>query len=418
MPTESGSFEEKLKRYADLIVAHGLNVQEGQTVQLSAEVIHRDFALMIAEACYERGARYVDFTLIEPRVGRIRLQKSSEEHLSFVPAYTDVRYREIVDDHGASLRILGSEDPDVLSDLDPRRINLARMAQHKAIKYFYDEGIGKSQVHWSVVAAATPQWGLKVFPDLEPAAANDALWEAIFKACRADRPDCLELWSKHNDRLHARGKALTELGIEELHFSGGGTDLRVGLTKQAVFAGGTDQSPRGVPFEPNLPTEEVFTTPDCRRTEGVARATRPFLINGKLIEGLEMRFEKGEIVDFKAAQGEETFREYISSDPGAKRLGEVALVGIDSPIYQSGLVFQEILFDENAACHIAVGSAYKFCLRGGESMSDEQCAEVGCNVSSVHTDMMISSEEVDVTARTYSGEEIPLLKGGEWVENF
>jgi len=242
------------------------------------------------------------------------------------------------------------------------------------------------------------------------------LWDEIFRICRADRPDALALWREHNRTLTRRANRLNELKIKTLHFKGPGTDLRVGLSPQSRFQGGSDTGPRKVEFEPNLPTEEVFTTPDWRATEGTARATRPFLINGKLIEGLTLRFEHGRIVEFQAAQGAETFGEYTASDEGANRLGEVALVGIDSPIYQSGLVFEEILFDENAACHIAVGSAYKFCLARSERMTDEELAAIGCNESTVHTDMMISSEEVDVTAETRAGVLVPLLVQGAWVE--
>lgn len=413
--TKVTRFEDRLDNYARLIVEHGLNVQQGQVVNITAEAIHRDFVLQIVNRAYERGARFVDLNLVDARAGRVRLLRSQEADLAHVPSYLGERAREAVDGHGANLRILGSEDPDILSDLEPRRVNQVRLATYKALKYFYDEGIGKSKVHWTVAAAATPAWGRKVFPALDGDEACARLWDAILSACRCDRSDCLEVWAQHDAQLHERARRLTDLGIRELHFTGGGTDLVVGLSNKARFAGGTDLSPRKVPFEPNLPTEEVFTTPDARETHGVVRATRPFLINGKLIEGLVLRFEAGEIVHFEAQSGAETFKEYISSDAGAKRLGEVALVGIDSPIYQSGLVFQEILFDENAACHIAVGSAYKMCLQGGTEMTADELAAVGCNESSVHTDMMISSEEVDVVARTHGGAEVPLIRNGEWV---
>ena len=226
------------------------------------------------------------------------------------------------------------------------------------------------------------------------------------------------MWSKHNDTLHRRARELNALEIEQLHFTGPGTDLNVFLDKRARFKGGTDIGPHGEPFEPNIPTEECFTTPDCRKTSGVVRATRPFLVNGVLIEGLTIEFEKGEIKSFDAVKGAATFEEYLSSDPGARRLGEVALVGIDSPVFKSGRVFEEILFDENAACHIAVGSAYKFCLDGGSDLSKDELSEIGCNESSVHTDMMISDEHVSVTARTYRGEKVCLIKDGEWQGSF
>ncbi len=407
-------FERKLSTYADLIVSHGLNVQPGQVVNISAEVVHRDLVLEIVESAYRRGAKFVDVDLADPRMAKSRMESSELEHLDFVPRYVTERYKDVVDDVGASLKLIGSEDPDILSDQDPKRLNRARLAAHKAVKYFYDEGIAKSKVHWTVAAAATPAWGQKVFPELDPAEAERALWEEIFKICRADKENCLELWTEHNAALHKRAKAVTEFSIKELHFTGPGTDLRVGLSPKAVFRGGSDRSPRDVEFEPNLPTEEVFTTPDNRATSGKVRATRPFLVTGKLIEGLEIEFEDGVITNFTADSGADAFREYIDSDPGGRRLGEVALVGIDSPVYQSGKVFQEILFDENAACHIAVGQAYKFCLDGGEHMKQDELDALGCNESTVHTDMMISSEEVDVTAITYSDETIDIIRGGNW----
>jgi len=309
---------------------------------------------------------------------------------------------------------VGPEDPDVLKGLDPSKINAGRMANYHAVKRLYEDGIDKSRVHWTVVAAATPGWSMRVFPHLSPQEAEKKLWENLFSICRVDKPDFLEAWKKHNKLLHERARALSELQIETLHFTGPGTDLLVGLSPRAIFKGGSDTSPRGVDFEPNLPTEECFTTPDWRKTTGTVTATRPFFINGTLIKGLWLRFERGEIAEFRAESGEATFREYISSDEGGKRLGEVALVGIDSPVYRSGLVFEEILLDENAACHIAVGSAYKFCLKDSADLSKEALDEIGCNESSVHTDMMISSEQVDVVAELRDGSSSTLIRKGEW----
>jgi len=409
-------FDEKLQTYAELIVSHGLNVQCGQVVNISTEVIHRDLALRIAKAAYQRGAKLVNIDFTDPRLARLRILESTATDLEYVPDCVSVKYRDLVDQQAANLKLIGSEEPDLLADLDPKRVNTVRLHHHLAVKYFYDEGIGKSLVHWTVAAAATPKWGQKVFPDLEATAAADRLWDEILRICRADRPNCLALWRQHNATLARRAQRLNGLKIKTLHFEGPGTDLRVGLSPAAVFKGGSDTSPRKVEFEPNLPTEEVFTTPDWRGTEGTVRATRPFLVNGKLIEGLTLRFEHGKIVDFQATRGAETFAEYTASDDGANRLGEVALVGIDSPIYQSGLVFEEILFDENAACHIAVGSAYKFCLAGGAQMTEKDFAAIGCNESTVHTDMMISSDQVDVTAETYTGASIQLLAQGAWVD--
>jgi aminopeptidase len=370
----------------------------------------------VAEAAYKRGAKFVNIDLADPRALKLRIEQSKSEDLSYVPPYITTKYNELVDTVAANLKILGPEEPDLLADLDPKKINIQRLHQRLAIQYFYDEGIGKSKVHWTVAAAATPKWGQKVFPNLSPEAAEAALWREIFAICRVDKPDYMREWREHNERLRLRAKRLTEMKIQTLHFTGPGTDLKVGLSNKALWKGGTDKSPRGVEFEPNIPTEECFTTPDYRVTSGKVRTTRPFLINGKLIEGLEVEFTDGIISSFKAKSGEDTFKEYISSDIGAKRLGEVALVGTDSPIFRTGLVFEEILFDENAACHIAIGSAYKFCIDGGASLDSKGATNIGCNESSVHTDMMISSEEVDVFATDYAGKTTQLIKSGAWIE--
>ena len=410
------NIQELFRPYSELLVRIGLNVQPGQLVNIGAEAVHRDLAVEVAAAAYRCGAKFVNVDLIDPRISRARIENSSAEHLSFVPRAITEKYGELVDERAANLKIVGSESPDILADLDPKAINTIRIAQYQAMKRFYEDGIFKSKVHWTVAAAATPGWAAKIFPGLDPEAAEEKLWQAIFKICRVDCADPIAAWRDHHRVLQARAATLTGLKIKLLRFTGPGTDLTVGLSPKAVFKGGGDVGPYGVEYEPNIPTEEVFTTPDWRITSGRVRATRPFFINGKLIEDLQLEFKNGEVSSFKARSGEATFAEYIGSDPGGKRLGEVALVGTESPVFQSGLVFQEILFDENAACHIAVGSAYKFCLDGGERMTKEEIEAIGCNESTVHTDMMISSEEVDVTAETYGGEKIKLIEQGRWLK--
>ncbi len=412
------TFDTDFHRYAELIAAHGLNVQRGQFVHINTEPIHRDFALLVAEKCYDRGAKFVEITLQDPRSDKLRVEKSDPGDLTFVPEFYSAKFKEITDQQAANLRIIGMELPDVLSASDPKRVQTVIMHRQKAIKYFYDNGIGRSQVHWCVVAAATPLWGKKVYPALTPEKANEALWQDILAMCRADKPACLDLWREHNERLQRRAKKLTEMKIRELRFLGPGTDLIVGLTDRAIWKGGQERSARGQWFEPNLPTEEVFTTPDFRTTRGHVRATRPFMINGKLIENWSAKFENGVIADFVATGGADTFAQYIASDAGANRLGEVALVGVDSPVYKTGKVFQEILFDENAACHIAIGQAYKFCIEGGTELDTPGALAAGCNESVVHTDMMISNADIDVTATLYDGRTIGLLQAGEWMNDF
>ena len=409
-------FNSKLRNYSDLIVRHGINVQPAQKVNITTEVYHRELAYLIAEDCYTAGASYVNIDFIEPRIGRTRIDKTSIEDLSYVPAYIHTKYQEFIDDIAANVRIIGPEYPDILSESDPKKINASRLANFNAIKHYYQNGIEKSKVHWTIAAAATKGWAQRIFPESSEVEAEMKLWDNIFKICRVDQEDYLQVWKDHNNKLHQRAAKLNDLKIKKLIFSGPGTDLTVGLSDKAVFKGGGDLSPRGVEFEPNIPTEECFTTPDYRLTEGSVKTTRPILVNGKLIKGLSLTFKAGELVDFQAEDGAETFLEYINSDPGARRLGEVALVGIDSPVYQSGLVFEEILYDENAACHIAIGVSYKFCLQGGETMSADEMEALGANQSSVHTDMMISSDQVDVIAHNAAGETIEIIRKGHWTD--
>ena len=243
------------------------------------------------------------------------------------------------------------------------------------------------------------------------------MWSEIFKICRANKRNCLQLWKKHNHALHKRAERLTAMKIQELHFTGPETDLKVFLSKKAKLVGGGSQGPFSE-FEPNIPTEECFTTPDYRLTTGKVKVTRPVLVNGKLVKDLHLEFKEGKLVHFDASQGKENFASYVDNDEGSRYLGEVALVGIDSPVYKSGKIFEEILYDENAACHIALGFAYTFCLEGGSLMSAEDLTETGCNVSTVHVDMMISNEHVDVEATTYDGKKVKLIHQGKWTPEF
>jgi aminopeptidase len=407
-----------LDRYATLLVKHGINVQEGQMVNIAAEAVHRELAYRVAREAYRAGASTVMLDLSEPRLQRFKLDTVKDDYVDFVPKHVSVKYQQILDQGGANIKIIGPEFPLLLASVPTKRVNDERLGFYNAVKSFYQEGIGKSKVHWTVCAAATPAWGVRVFPELPPEQAEAALWDSIFSIVRVDREDFLEAWYAHDNTLHRRARVLNELGIKTLRFTGPGTDLSVSLSDRARFKGGTDKGPSGQPFSPNIPTEECFTTPDCCATTGYVRATRPFLVNGVLVDGLSLVFKDGRIESFEARSGADTFREYIDSDPGGRLLGEVALVGTDSPIFKSGRVFEEILFDENAACHIAVGSAYKFCIEGGDSLSKEELRNIGCNESSVHTDMMISDEQVSVEATLYRGGSVMLIEKGEWRGDF
>ena len=414
--TLSGVDRASLERYAQLIVTRGCNVQPGQFFQIGADSVSTDFAVLVAKAAYEAGAGFVNVDLSDDRFQRARvLGSAKDEFLDHVPAHIPVRFDEMIDSRSAVVRLIGPRDPSDLAGLPASKMNQVRMAGHKAAKRFYSEGIGLSAVQWCVASAATIGWAESIMDDVQGEEARTCLWNELLQIVRADREDCFDRWRDHGAYLKERGRRLNELQLDSLHFSGPGTDLSVGLSELARFEGGGAMSQREVEFVPNLPTEEVFTTPDWRRTEGVVRVTRPFVVNGELVRDLTMTFSAGELVDFDASEGAETLKAYVDSDPGARRLGEVALVGTDSPIFQNGRVFKEILLDENAACHIAVGNAYKSCLEGGEGLSQERLDEIGCNSSSAHTDMMISDESVQVIGRSSNGKESEIIRDGAWV---
>ena len=274
-----------------------------------------------------------------------------------------------------------------------------------------------SRIHWCYAGAASVSWGQKCFPDLRGDQARRRLWEEIFRLCRADRTDGLAAWGRHDEILRNRAASLDALQIDRLRFRGPGTDLSVGLSDRSRFCGGSLSSQRGIRFAPNLPSEEVFTTPDWRRTRGRVRSTRDFHLNGIPVAGLEMEFECGEIQWFRADSGADAFLHHLEQARGGRRLGEVALVGIDSPVYQSGVLFGESLFDENAACHIGLGKAHLSGIADAHRLGAGDFESIGCNVESgIHTDIMISSEEVDVLAIDRRGAERGLLRQGKWVE--
>lgn len=408
------NFNELLDRYADLLVSYALNIQPDQPLFIHGEVIHRDLAVRMAKIAYQRGAKFVQLDLQPPELLKTRIELSDPKNLEIVPRNLADRYMEALDEQAATFRFVGSEDPDLLTHLDPKKLNTVQLNFRKAIKRYYEEGVGHSKVAWSIGAFATPKWAKKIFPNLSQEQAVEKLWTAIFKICRVDQPNYIEAWKAHNSKLKERAAKLDQLKIATLHFTGPGTDLKVGLSPLYQFRGGGDLSSRGVIFEPNVPTEECFTTPDYRKTEGRARVTRPFTVNGVLVKDLEIVFKEGVLVEAKAKEGEAAFKEYISSDEGAKRLGEVALVGCDSPVYKSDIVFQEILYDENAACHIAVGFAYLFCIKGGDKLTPKERDDIGCNVSHCHVDMMISDEKVNVDAIDTQGKVTRLITNGNW----
>lgn len=408
-----------LHRYARLVIECGWGGRAGiagKPVHIQHGVDAYPLLLAIAEEAYRQGAARVDYTTWSPRLDALHVTYASDESLVDVPATWADRWNQLVDVRGATLRIEGVDDPFALARCPADRVSRFEAARTEARRHFYAEGLGKNTTPWCLIPFATTDWGRLVFGDVPDA--RERLEAALVTVLGLAHDDYVERWWARGERIARRSRLLDAARIEWLHVTGPSTDLMVGLHALARFGGGMHDGD-DVRFFANLPTFENYTTPDRRRTSGTVSMTRPVQINGKNVEGLRVEFAEGRIVGFSATEGEDAFRAMLDTDEGAGFLGEVALVGIDdSPIYATGLVFQNILLDENAACHIAFGRAYVDRLEGGTDMSREELTAVGCNDSTVHRDCMISDDRTSVTAICRDGSRRPVLENGAWTGDF
>lgn len=407
-----------LQRYLDLLVEQGCNPQPGQPALIQCEPSALPLVPLAARAFYRRGVRYVDYNLSLPQMERLHLLEAPPDRLKFYPTYKSVQVDQLVDARGCMLAFMSHDEPDLYADLPPAqqsRLNEMLVARRDATRRLRDEGVLQRAVSWCGAGAPSPRWAAKVFPQLSAEEAVEALWQDIFRMTFADQADCSLRWSQHLDTLARRSSQLNAKGLRRLRFlnPGLGTDLQVSLSAQARWVSGRTINADGRPVCLNIPTYEVFTTPDWRGTEGTVALTRPVMINGSLVEGLRLRFEQGEIVQAEATRNLAAYEALINTagDPTARRLGEVALVGVDSPIFQSGRLYHHTLFDENAACHIATGLAYTVGLENGDGLAPEQLDELGCNRNArTHQDIMISDQNTTVL-----GDDQELLVNGRWV---
>ena len=408
-----------LHRYAHLVVECGWGGRAGiagKPVHIQHGIDAYPLLLAIAEEAYRQGAARVDYTTWSPRLDALHVTYATDESLVDVPVTWADRWNQLVDVRGATLRIEGVDDPFALARCPADRVSRFEAARTEARRHFYAEGLGKNTTPWCLIPFATTDWGRLIFGDVPDA--RERLEAALVTVLGLAHDDYIERWWARGERIARRSRLLDAARIEWLHVTGPSTDLMVGLHPLARFGGGMHDGD-DVRFFANLPTFENYTTPDRRRTSGTVSMTRPVQINGKNVEGLRVEFAEGRIVGFSATEGEDAFRAMLDTDEGAGFLGEVALVGIDdSPIYATGLVFQNILLDENAACHIAFGRAYVDRLEGGTDMSREELTAVGCNDSTVHRDCMISDDRTSVTAICRDGSRRPVLENGAWTGDF
>ncbi len=388
------------ERYAELVVRVGSNVQPGQLVDVLAGLEHAPIVREVARAAYRAGARYVDVRYVDPHVRRALIESDAgDDVLSWTPPWLLSRQRTFGDEHAAVVALTGDAEPELLADLPGRRVGKARMVE---LARESSRQTTEQLCNWTVVGVPNAGWATQVFgePDVE------RLWQLVEHCIRLDEPDPAAAWQAHILKLGRRAQALDALQVDALRFQGPGTDLTVGLLPESRWMGVESETVDGIAFVANMPTEEVYTTPDARRTEGVVTATMPLSVYGTIVRGLRVRFSGGRIVEVDADEGADVIRGQLATDEHAAALGEVALVDGTSRIGQTGITFFDTLFDENATCHVAYGDAYAEAVEGGRIE--------GVNVSSVHTDFMIGGPEVTVDALTRSGASVPLLRENVW----
>ena len=406
------TFEDKLEALANLTVRVGNNLQVGQRLYIRAPITAAPFTRLVARAAYQAGAKLVEVLFVDDGLTIERLRHSRSEYMTEVSEVT-FGARDAVIAQGDALLSILADDPAALEAEDGERIGTMMQAMGIRARPSL-EALGAGAVNWSIVANAVPSWAERIFPDLEPAAALEKLWDAIFTCSRVDQPDPVSAWTTHLDALEARRDLLNTFALTALEFTAPGTNLRVGLPALHRWEGGSGRTKSGICYVPNIPTEEVFTCPDRNAVNGTARASKPLSYAGKVIEGIEMTFTDGRVTHASATRNEDALHKLLETDDGARYLGEVALVASSSPVAQSGLLFQETLFDENAACHIALGRAYQFTLNGGLEMDTAAFMAAGGNDSQVHVDWMIGTPDMTVTGIQKDGSRVALLEAGEW----
>jgi aminopeptidase len=417
----SVNLEELLPRYAALAIRVGLNLREGQRLLIVGPLASggvsleaAPFVRELAVAAYDAGASMVEAIWGDEPLQRARFRHAPRDSFGLFSRWLPRALEEHAEAGDAVLSVYAN-DPDSLKTEDREAIGLAQQATARAVHPFR-ERIGRNDTNWSVVAAAAAGWAAKVFPDAAPADAVASLWQVIGRLCRLDQPDPVAAWQAHLDRLARRRDLLNARHYSTLRYQGPGTDLTIGLPERHVWVSGQSTSRNGILFAPNIPTEEMFTLPHKDRVDGVVSSSKPLSYGGTVIEDFRLEFVGGAVVDVQARTGAEVLRQLVATDPGAARLGEVALVPHSSPISQSGVLFFNTLFDENAASHVALGAAYKFTMAGGEDMAFEAFEAAGGNRSAAHVDFMIGSAELDIDGVRSSGDSEPLMRQGEWVD--
>lgn len=407
--------ESLLKEFAHLAVEVGVNVQPGQLLVINAPIVAKDLVEMIAKRAYEVGAGRVMVNWQDDFSSKLFYEYASDERLTEVPEFTIERLKYIVAEKGAVISIT-SPNPEMLKDVDPKKIALASNASAPKYK-FYSEHMMASKSQWSIIAYPNESWAHKVFPELNKGEAVEKLLEAILYTSRVDaNSDAVENWKNHMHNLDVHNQILNDYNFKSLHFKNSlGTDLDIELVENHIWAGGGELSGDGIFFVPNIPTEENFTMPHNQKINGTVVSTKPLNVRGKVIPEFKLTFKDGRVVDFEAKEEYETLKTLLETDEGSKSLGEVALVSYDSPISNLNILFYNTLFDENASCHLALGNAYSMNIKNGTNMTEEELKKFGYNVSNIHVDFMFGSRDMEIVGTTHTGEKVTIFRKGNFV---
>ena len=406
------NFNENLEKYARLIVETGVNVEKAHTVVLQINVDQAPLARLITKEAYRLGAAEVIVQWTDDVIQKEFLSYAAQDRLETVPQYKIDQTDDWIA-KGASRISVVSADPDAFGGVYVKRIDTIQTAAGKAM-IILRKATQANKVSLTVVAAAGKQWAAKVFPDLPEEEQLDALWDQIFKTTRIYEEDPVQAWKEHDEKLAKKADELNQEQFTALHYTAPGTDIVIGLPKNHLWEGAGSYNSRGEKFMANMPTEEVVTAPDYRRIDGYISSTKPLSYAGTIISGMKFTFEAGKVIDFSAEQGQEVLETLLNTDEGARSLGEIALVPDPSPISQSGIIFYNTLFDENASNHLALGSAYAFSVEGGTEMTDEELAQAGLNRSQTHVDFMVGSDQMNIDGIREDGSTVPVFRNGDW----
>lgn len=402
-----------LKKYAMLAVNTGVNIKKDNILVITSPIETAEFARLIAKEAYNFGAKEVIVHYSDQQLTKIKLENSSLETISDYPSWMAEGYNYYAR-QGACFISIAASDPDGLKGVSVEKIGESQKARTTALKEYYDNSMS-NKCRWCVLSVPTLSWAKKVFPNLSDEKALESLWDVIFKTVRVDTKDPIKAWENHNAYLEEKIKFMNENNFKSVHLkSSNGTDLNIELPEGHIWAGGSEEDVKGIPFNANMPTEEIFTLPKKTGVNGIVYSSKPLSYGGNLIDNFSITFKDGRAIDFTAETGYDILKQMLESDEGAKYLGEVAFVPYNSPISNSKLIFFNTLFDENAACHLAFGRAYESCVKNADKYSEEELEKMGINNSVIHVDFMIGTSDLEITGINKNGETIKIFSNGNW----